>query len=1236
MSGKSYEQILAELKGQPILVANRGIPARRICRSVRERLDGIALMTTTDIDKTAPAASAAQELLPLGPNPRAYLDLDLIISMAKKRGVIGIHPGWGFASEDDAFPALCTKAGMVFIGSSAEAMRLLGNKVQVRRLSRSLDIPVVPGSDGAVDIPEARRAAKDTGYPIMLKAEGGGGGRGIFAVHNDEELEKAFLKASTMAQASFGNPHLFVEKFLTDVRHIEIQVIADKYGHIFTFDERDCSVQRNHQKLVEITPSPWSGITPELRARLKEYARKLVEAVKYDSLCTVEFLVTREGQPYLIEINTRLQVEHGITEVRYGIDLVEEQIAVAFGAKLRFNEKDTSPLHHAIQVRINCEDPQQDFTPNAGTITRYVSPGGPGVRLDSNMSAGYEFPSNYDSAGSLLIAYGNNWDKTQAIMRRALSEYIVGGLKTTIPFHRQVLKNEQFRRGEVCTSFIADHPELLDYNDLAPESERLSRLIAEISARGFNPFIQLGEYRHAASPRVAGNITVCPPISPEEAHEPSSYPKGDRKALLDYLRDSGKIHFTDTTCRDNTQSNSGNRFRLAEDRLIGPYLDNCGFFSLESGGGAHFHVAVLANMTYPFSEAKEWNNFAPKTLKQILMRSTNLLGYKPMSRNLMAATAEMVCAHFQIIRCFDFLNHIENMRPIAEVALEHRDCVFEPAISLSYGPAFSVEHYLEVAEEMLRMAGGILGLSPLETCSHITLGLKDMAGVCPATFMSRLVTALLKKWPPLVLHYHRHCTDGHFIPAVGAAAKAGARILDVSMGAAARWYGQGEVLSTAAYLEENLEMQTSLNKKAIHDCNFVLKQIMPYYDRYVPPYFQGTDFEARAHGMPGGATSSSQEGALQQGYISLLPHMLRFLAGTRRIVFYHDVTPGSQITWNTAFLAVTSAYKRGGEEEVRRLLAVLEAVAGKEEKDFSEELKQERWIIYQDCNDAFKDLLLGKYGRLPLGFPPDWVYRSAFGQNWEEALARRTKGLPLANLPEVDMEKERSILKELIHREPNEEELIMYLNHPADSVKTMEFQQRFGDPNNLPLPVWFEGLEEQKELSFRDSRGKPHSICILRIQPPDASGVSVVHYVLDSEFMSHAVQVSKGETASGTDVPLADSSNEHHIGSPSNGDLWVVYVKPGDLVKKGQELFNISIMKQEKAVFAPFAAQVARVLKHADFKANKKMLPVRERELIVELAPLPLVCANPDCGKYLPANSENYAFCPHCGQALHS
>jgi len=1232
MSIKTFQEVKAKLKGKAILVANRGISARRICRSIRERFEAIAIMTATDIDKTAPAAGAAQELLLLGSDPLAYLNIDTIIKLAKQREVIAIHPGWGFASEDSLFPQKCAEAGLVFIGATSEAMNLLGNKVQARNIAKKLNVPIVPGSEGAVDIITARKLIYEMGLPIMLKAEGGGGGRGIFIINNIDELEDAFFKASIMAQASFGNPRLFVEKYLNKVRHIEIQVIADQHGNAFAFDERDCTIQRNHQKLIEITPSPWSGLTPELRERLKKYAKSLVLEVGYSSLATVEFLVTADGEAYMIEVNTRLQVEHGITECRYGIDLVEEQIAIAFGAELQIKEAHNMPMHFAMQVRINCENPQMQFSPNSGLISRYISPGGPGVRLDSNLSAGYEFPPNYDSAGSLLISYSRDWEKTIAIMKRALSEYVVNGVKTTIPFYLQVLKHHSFYKGDFDTNFIANNPELMCYTDSAPEGERLAKLVMEISAKGYNPHVQLGKYRTVDTPRMPIFEPVLPQLIIKPKHISSPYPKGNCKETLEFIRDSNYIHFTDTTPRDITQSNSGNRFRLAEDALIGPYLDNVGYFSIENGGGAHFHVAMLANMTYPFKEAEQWNKFAPNTFKQILVRSTNILGYTPQPKNLMRLTCEMICEHYHVIRCFDFLNHIDNMKPLAEVILNNNKTIFEPAISLSWSKYFDVNYYMGVTEAILDMSSKVMGVSKNEISKSIILGLKDMAGVCPPRFMTELIHALRKKWPELILHYHRHYTDGLFVPTCGAAAKAGAHIIDVGLGSSVRSYGQGDVLSTAAYMEDELGLRTNLQKDVIRQANFVCKQIMPYYDRYCAPYFQGIDYDVVEHGMPGGATSSSQEGAFKQGYIRLLPYMLKYLASTRKIVHYHDVTPGSQITWNTAFLAVTGAFKRGGEQEVRYLLSIMDEITHVSISELSPIMLESRLLIYQDCNDAFRNLLLGKFGKLPLGFPEDWVYQSAFGNTWKTAIAERTDQSPLLSLPEIDLVAERKTLTATLKRDPSAEEFILYLNHPGDALKTINFKTEFGDPNNLPVHVWFEGLQTGQDLNFNDSNGKPHHLAFLTMSRPNENGISTCRYVLDSELMNCDVKIRTSRSTSHKGLTMADPKNQYHLGAPSNGDLWITYVSPGDIVKVGEELFNISIMKQEKAVLSPIDGIVKRVLKTADYKESKQMVSVSENELIVELGPIPLICNNEACSR--PILFENIIFCPYCGDNL--
>ncbi|RLC07066.1 MAG: pyruvate carboxylase, partial [Deltaproteobacteria bacterium] len=729
-------------------VANRGIPALRVGRTIRE-MGAIYAAFFTEEDKTAPHVSKADMALRLS-TVEGYLDINEIVRVAKKHNVAALHPGWGFAAEDNRFPTMCKEHGIIFIGPSETPMRKLGNKVQARNIARSLSIPVVQGSDGAVSLEEAKSVAQKIGFPVMIKSEGGGGGRGVIVVNSQEELERNFLKASNMAEASFGNPNLYIEQYLPLVRHLEIQVICDKLGNVVALDERDCSCQRKYQKLLEITPSPWKGMSLELRNALKEAAIKMVTAVGYDSIGTIEFLVDEKKNFYFIEANTRLQVEHGISELLYGIDIVEEMIRIAFGQKLRLTQEQLGPRGFAMQCRINFEDPQCDFMPNSGVITRYLSPGGEGVRLDSCVFGDYEFPKAYDSLGALLMTHGDTWEKTVSVMERALSEYFVGGLKTTIPFHKKIVTHPEFKSGEVHTKFIEGTPELISYREIIPEHLRLAGLMAEVTAMGYNPHIGLGRYRKPNDSRV-GPMPVAI-VSHSEKPTKNNYlppfnPDDHRDTILTYLRESEFVEFCNTTPRDVTQSESGNRFRLFDDRLIGPLIDQCGYVSIENGGGAHYHVAMLGCMTDPWAEAEEWNRFAPNTQKLILIRSTNVLGYAPQPREVMERTGRMIVRHYHVIRCFDFLNHIDNMGPFAEIVLKSEKHIFQPAISLSWAEGFTIEHYLSVLNDILSMTGRILECAKEKAARKIILCLKDMAGVCPPRFIYDLISAILDNYP---------------------------------------------------------------------------------------------------------------------------------------------------------------------------------------------------------------------------------------------------------------------------------------------------------------------------------------------------------------------------------------------------------------------------------------------------------------------------------------------------------
>ncbi|MDI6688453.1 MAG: pyruvate carboxylase, partial [Desulfobacterales bacterium] len=913
------------------------------------------------------------------------------------------------------------------------------------------------------------------------------------------------------------------------------QAVCDSFGNAVVLDERDCSTQRKNQKLLEITPSPWKGMTSELRKALKDDTLKIVSASGYDSIGTFEFLVDEKQNYYFIEANTRLQVEHGISEILYGIDIVEEMIRISFGEKLRLKQEELSPRGFAMQCRINFEDPQNNFQPNAGEITRYLSPGGEGIRLDSCVFYGYEFPKLYDSLGALLMAHGPTWEKTLATMKRALSEYFIGGLKTTILFHQKVISHPKFMTGEVVTKFIDNTPELMFYREIIPEEIRLSSLMAEITAKGFNPYIGLGSYRKFGDSKIGPMSVNVSTLSKKAAHDRSYHPPfnpdSHRDKVLSFLRDSEYVEFCNTTPRDITQSETGNRFRLFDDRLIGPLIDRCGYASIENGGGAHYHVAMLGCITDPWAEAANWNEFAPNTQKLILIRSTNVLGYAPQSREIMKRTGEMIVKHYHVIRCFDFLNHVENMAPFAEIVLKAENRIFQPAISLSWAQGFDVSHYLGVLDDILSMVGRIIECNKDNASKKIILCLKDMAGVCPPRFIKDLISAMLDKYPDLIIQYHRHATDGLAVPALGAAAQAGAKILDVADGPSVRFYGQTAVMPVLAYIEGELGLKTRLDKQKIRETSFVLKQIMPIYDHYCRPTFLGIDHDVTLHGLPGGATSSSQESALKQGYAFLLPSILLVLELYRKLIRYHDVTPGSQITWTNGYMMVVEAYERGGMTEVQRIIDLLNKVTTVEEDKLDEQIRKDRNILFSHANDALKNLLLGKFGKLPLGWPKQWIYESAFGNKWKEAVDSRTEESPLNFLPPVNIDKVKNELAGHIKRKPTEEELVNYLNHPGDALKLIKNLEKFSDPNVLPDDIWFEGLELGIEREFRTSDGKIHDIDVMRLSRISKNGTRRIRYKLDHEVFVEEIQVEK-RTLEKKGMEMADKNNPYHIGAP--------------------------------------------------------------------------------------------------------
>ncbi|WP_447972762.1 acetyl-CoA carboxylase biotin carboxylase subunit [Nitrospira sp. Kam-Ns4a] len=464
-----------------ILVANRGEIAMRIIRACRE-LNIATAAIYAEQDSTGIYVKKADEAYLVGPGPvKGFLDMEQIVGLAKRIGADAIHPGYGFLSENDRFAQLCQESGITFIGPSPEAIRLMGNKVKARELAKQVGVPIVPGTDGGVtSLEEARAFSRSVGFPVMIKASAGGGGRGLRVVRSEAELEASMETSSREALSAFGDGSVFIEKYVERPHHIEFQLLADKHGQIIHLGERDCSIQRRHQKLIEIAPS--LILTPSLRAEMGEAAIALARAVRYDNAGTVEFLLDQDGRYYFIEMNPRIQVEHTVTEQITAVDIVRSQIAIAAGAPLGIRQEDVTLQGYAIQCRINAEDPRNDFRPSTGTITAYLSPGGIGVRIDGAVYKDYTVPPYYDALLAKLTVRGRTWEETVSRMHRSLEEYVLRGVQTTIPFMKRIMEDPDFRAGRFDTSFLETHPELFNYEDNVDPEDLVLALSAAIAA----------------------------------------------------------------------------------------------------------------------------------------------------------------------------------------------------------------------------------------------------------------------------------------------------------------------------------------------------------------------------------------------------------------------------------------------------------------------------------------------------------------------------------------------------------------------------------------------------------------------------------------------------------------------------------------------------------------------------------------------------------------------------------
>jgi len=665
--------------------------------------------------------------------------------------------------------------------------------------------------------------------------------------------------------------------------------------------------------------------------------------------------------------------------------------------------------------------------------------------------------------------------------------------------------------------------------------------------------------------------------------------KGCRK-VLKAVRDSKAIWLTSTGPRDTGQSDFKNRFTLHDLSRLMPIYDASDYFSVEVHGGARLHQNLMNNMIHPFEEAHLFSTLMPNVLTQTLIRATNVWGYRMYSRNVVRLAVESFLPTIDVWRCFDFLNYVPNMAPVAEEVLRGGK-IFSPAISFTESPECSDAYYLRVLKEIVSLCGGT---------KDIILCVKDMAGVGSPARIRRLVDVFLQKYPGLIIQYHRHSTDGLVIPAIAAAAEAGAKLFDVTDDAFSRFYGHPPVRPLVRYLRE-LGYEVRLDLQRADEASDAIRGFIRNYERF-ESQFKGFSSDVTVHRMPGGAFPSSFEQAEKGGFLDLMPHILKGMSYGNRIIKYFDVTPGSQITWTTWAGILQRFHKEGGEQNIKRLFSVLDRFfeGGERLEALSQADENLLLRLYAGATDDLKNLLLGKYGPLPFGWPKEWVCRSVFGEEWAAKVkAERVESSPLSRLADEDLEKARAAMEEELGHPATPEEFVLYLMHPKAAVDFLKFRKRFGDTTVLPTNVWLNGLRKPGDQVAIPIAGKPHEIRLVSI----GEGVGgVKHVVLSVDNIMHVFPVELPEAAAARKaVRKASASSKGEIGATVTGTVWRIgtkdrVLKEGDRVRKGEEVMNIEVMKTENAVKSP----VAGVIRELCVKGNDR---VEEGQLLAVIDP---------------------------------
>ncbi len=1114
--------------GKKLLVANRSEIAIRVFRAATE-LGMRTVAIYAQEDRLSMHRFKADEAYAVGEGKGpvgAYLDIEGIVDLAKYHNVDMIHPGYGFLSENAAFAQACKSAGITFVGPNPELLEMMGDKTAARTLAKKLEVPTLPGTeDPIVDRNAALKIARSIGFPLIIKAAFGGGGRGMRVVRKDSELADLLDEAQGEAGRAFGNPAVFLEKYIPRAKHIEVQILGDNFGNVLHLHERDCSVQRRHQKVIEVAPS--IGLDEAIREELCDAAVRIAKGIGYNNAGTIEFLYDLDKKEwFFIEMNPRIQVEHTVTEQITGIDLVRSQILVAAGAKLHGEElampaqKDIPRNGYAVQCRVTTEDPANKFTPNYGKLITYRSAAGFGIRLDSGMgTTGSVVTPFYDSLLVKITASGQTFPMALQRMHRALREFRIRGVKTNIPFLENVIHHETFSSGQASTTLIDNTPALFDFK---PRKDRASRLLAFLSDVIVN-----------GNPQAKGHKISAPLApAPRPACDHKRPPKdGTRQLLLElgpqkfaeWTRSQKRVLFTDTTFRDAHQSLLATRVRTYDMLAVADAVArrSPGLFSLEMWGGATFDASMRFLREDPWERLRELRKRVPNICFQMLFRGSNAVGYSNYPPNVVKGFVKHSAeAGMDIFRIFDSLNDLRNMKTAME-AVRGTNAVCEGTLCYTGDildpkrTKYSLKYYVSLAKELEKMGAHFLAV-------------KDMAGLC-RPFAARALIKTLRSEVGMPVHFHTHDTSGVNSASALLAAEAGADVIDAAISSMSGSTSQPNLNSLVAALQ-NTPRASGLDLEALNAYADYWEQVRSYYQPFDTAPKTGSA-DVYLHEMPGGQFTNLKEQATSMGLGHRWPEIAKCYAEVN--LLFGDivkVTPSSKVVGDMALFLFTRGIRPADVVNLEEGMPFPESV---------------------------KDMLAGGLGEPMGGWPRDLV-RVVLGKGKKQK----------ARAAAVDLTTVRSEIATKLKHAPDDDELFSHLMYPEVFAEFSKFEREFGDVSVLPTPAFFYGLKPGEEITVDIEEGKTLFIKLVNIGGPDKDGRRIISFELNG-MPREATALDKSAQVSTKSRAKANASNPAEVGAPIPGMITSAGAGVGSRVKKGDKLLTLEAMKMQTTLYAP-------------------------------------------------------------------